>query len=41
MSFSDAEFVYEFVGTDTEITRQIGNAIPVRTAAALVGAIVA
>jgi DNA (cytosine-5)-methyltransferase 1 len=39
MSFSDAEFVYEFVGNDTEITRQIGNAVPVRTAAALVGAI--
>jgi DNA (cytosine-5)-methyltransferase 1 len=39
MSFSDEEFVYEFVGNDTEITRQIGNAVPVRTAAALVGAI--
>lgn len=38
MSFSDAEQEYEFAGTKTEITKQIGNAIPVRTARALVRA---
>lgn len=38
MSFSDADADYEFAGTKTEITRQIGNAVPVRTAAALVAA---
>lgn len=38
MSFSDAESDYEFAGTKTEITKQIGNAVPVRTARALVGA---
>jgi DNA (cytosine-5)-methyltransferase 1 len=38
MSFSDAESEYEFAGTKTEITKQIGNAVPVRTARALVGA---
>lgn len=35
MGFED----YEFTGTKEEVTRQIGNAVPVRTAAALVGAI--
>lgn len=30
---------YQFTGTKTDITRQIGNAVPVNTAAALVGAI--
>jgi DNA (cytosine-5)-methyltransferase 1 len=38
MSFSDAEQDYEFAGTKTEITKQIGNAVPVRTARALVAA---
>ena len=38
MSFSDADQDYEFAGTKTEITKQIGNAVPVRTARALVGA---
>ncbi len=38
MSFSDADSDYEFAGTKTEITKQIGNAVPVRTARALVGA---
>lgn len=35
MSFDD----YSFSGTKTDIIRQIGNAVPVRTAAALVGAV--
>lgn len=39
MGFSDEERAYEFVGNKTEITKQIGNAVPVRTAAALVAAI--
>lgn len=38
MSFSDAESDYEFAGNKTEITKQIGNAVPVRTARALVAA---
>lgn len=38
MSFADAESDYEFAGTKTEITKQIGNAVPVRTARALVAA---
>lgn len=38
MSFSDADSSYEFAGTKTEITKQIGNAVPVRTARALVAA---
>lgn len=38
MSFSDTDSEYEFAGTKTEITKQIGNAVPVRTARALVGA---
>lgn len=40
MSFSDAEAEYVFAGTKTDITKQIGNAVPVRTATALVGALV-
>jgi DNA (cytosine-5)-methyltransferase 1 len=39
MGFSDEEARYEFVGTKSEVTKQIGNAVPVNTAAALVGAI--
>lgn len=39
MGFSDDEVEYEFCGTKTDITRQIGNAVPVNTAAALVRAI--
>lgn len=35
MSFDDGEHRYHFTGTSTEITKQIGNAVPVRTAAAL------
>lgn len=38
MSFSDADQDYEFAGNKTEITKQIGNAVPVRTARALVRA---
>ena len=38
MGFSDAETAYEFAGNKTEITKQIGNAVPVNLAAALVGA---
>lgn len=36
----DGDEPYDFAGTKEEITRQIGNAVPVRTAAALVDAIV-
>lgn len=39
MSFSDHETTYEFCGNKTEQTRQIGNAVPCRTAAALAWAI--
>ena len=39
MAFSDAETAYEFAGNKTEITKQIGNAVPVNLAAALVGAL--
>jgi DNA (cytosine-5)-methyltransferase 1 len=38
MGFDAAEAEYEFAGTKTDIIRQIGNAVPVRLAAALVGA---
>lgn len=41
MGFSDEETEYEFVGTKTEITKQIGNAVCVNLAKALVAAIVA
>lgn len=36
---ADSE-VYPFAGNATEITKQIGNAVPCRTAQALVGALV-
>lgn len=39
MSFEDKETKYEFFGSKREVTKQIGNAVPVRTAAALVSAI--
>lgn len=35
-SFDDEGHVYDFAGTATEITKQIGNAVPNRTAKALV-----
>lgn len=39
MGFDDKETEYEFVGTIAEVTKQIGNAVPVNLAAALVKAI--
>ena len=36
MGFSDEESEYEFVGNVTEVTKQIGNAVAVKVAAALV-----
>lgn len=39
MGFSDDETTYEFVGTVAEVTKQIGNAVPVGTACALVSAL--
>ena len=36
MGFEDEESSYEFVGNVTQVTKQIGNAVPVKTAAALV-----
>lgn len=39
MGFDDQETDYEFVGTVAEVTKQIGNAVPVNMAAALVKAI--
>ena len=39
MGFSDDESSYQFHGTVAEITKQIGNAVPVNMAAALVRAI--
>ena len=41
MSFTNEEREYQFVGNVTEVTKQIGNAVPVRTAAALVKAMLA
>jgi DNA (cytosine-5)-methyltransferase 1 len=41
MGFSDEEAEYEFAGNKTEIVKQIGNAVPVNLAAALVYAIMA
>ena len=41
MGFEDEESKYEFSGTATQITKQIGNAVPVNTAAALVRATLA
>ena len=38
MGFEDDESSYEFVGNVTEVTKQIGNAVPVHLAAALVKA---
>ena len=39
MSFDDEDYRYEFTGTKTEITKQIGNSVPVRTATALISAL--
>jgi DNA (cytosine-5)-methyltransferase 1 len=39
MGFSDKETTYEFVGNASDVTRQIGNAVPVGLAKALVLAI--
>ena len=39
MGFDDEETTYEFVGNVSEVTKQIGNAVPVHLAAALVAAI--
>lgn len=39
MGFSDEETEYEFVGTKSDVTKQIGNAVPVHTACALVSAL--
>lgn len=39
MGFSDEAAKYEFVGNKTEVTRQIGNAVPVNTSAAHVAAL--
>lgn len=39
MGFSGPDAEYEFVGNKTEITKQIGNAVPVNTASALVKAL--
>ena len=41
MGFSDDETAYEFVGNVAQVTKQIGNAVPVRLAAALVKAMLA
>ena len=39
MGFDDSEQRYQFSGNKTEITKQIGNAVPVRLASALVSTI--
>lgn len=39
MGFDDANAAYEFRGNKTEITKQIGNAVPVNLATALVSAL--
>lgn len=41
MGFDDEETTYEFSGTATQVTKQIGNAVPVNLAAALVKATLA
>jgi site-specific DNA-cytosine methylase len=38
MSFDDEDYEYVFTGSQEEVTRMIGNAVPVRTARALCGA---
>ena len=38
MGFDNEDTTYEFVGNVSEVTRQIGNAVPVNLAAALVRA---
>ena len=40
MGFSDEDSSYEFHGTVADVTKQIGNAVPVHTAAALVRSII-
>lgn len=39
MGFSDDDQAYEFRGTKTQVTKMIGNAVPVNTATALVSAL--
>lgn len=39
MEFNSGESQYEFTGTKTDVIRQIGNAVPVHLAAALVEAL--
>jgi DNA (cytosine-5)-methyltransferase 1 len=39
MSFSSEDVDYEFVGNKTQVTKMIGNAVPVEMACALVGAL--
>ena len=39
MGFEDEETAYEFYGNVAEVTKQIGNAVPVHLASALVKAI--
>lgn len=41
MGFDDSESEYEFEGTSSEVTKQIGNAVCVNLAAALVAAMLA
>ena len=41
MGFSDEEQQYEFVGNVAQVTKQIGNAVPVHLAAALVKSVLA
>lgn len=41
MGFEDDDDSYEFVGTVADITKQIGNAVPVHMASALVSAVLA
>lgn len=38
MGFTDEEHDYQFTGNSSEVTKQIGNAVPVNTAHALVAA---
>ena len=41
MGFEDDDTKYEFIGNISEVTKQIGNAVPVRVAKALVKAALA